>query len=470
MKGDVIHMLNFDTHTWSSINAEGTIPVAETGACVAVYDNAVYMFGGWSASGFSLHTCHQATLHKLTLSRSQDSRRRGINSSDVDRDSDNGDNEEDVDGTAYGGESRGNRVRVKARWTTLEGQSRYPLNGRDKTTAIAYEGRLYIFGGFGPATHPFLSPACFNGDPDNTITDRNGHVIHAIGWNNELLMYDIETGTWDRPHYRGYVPFARAAHSFTLVGHVAYVIGGRSINGRLNDVYALDMTTLEWTEVAIAADSPHPPRRSWHGAALLANGRTILTYGGMDTESHAMNEVWLFDTVDRVWIPMAGVHAREALHTFQPLAATITQPHPHTRALGGTTPDSPPLDLSRPRGRIPRLLWHTAVADTASGGRVYYFGGTRQGPFGRAANTNDANATAGHGRGRATRGGRPGRGSRREGAGVGGLDGEVANSRQSRLPRGLMRLLRVIGVGRRNGAGEPALAEGNGTANNNNNG
>uniref|UniRef100_A0A094ZP77 Kelch domain-containing protein 2 n=1 Tax=Schistosoma haematobium TaxID=6185 RepID=A0A094ZP77_SCHHA len=155
---------------------------------------------------------------------------------------------------------------------------------RDKFCMEYYNGKLYLFGGYGPQFKPLsLWPNQFYQwpylyDPNDNqswiICDNNG------GWNNQLIIYDIHQNQWNLIHQLnviGKFPTPRAAHcSIILPNHGWFIIfGGRGpytnnhnhINtsqhlsdyrmGRLNDMYCFNINLMEWTKILTPLDIPN---------------------------------------------------------------------------------------------------------------------------------------------------------------------------------------------------------------------
>lgn len=108
------------------------------------------------------------------------------------------------------------------------------------------------------------------------------------------------SNSWEWPKCTGAIPVPRAAHAAALVDNRVFVFGGRNGKIRMNDMYVLDMRTLEWEQILVD-DEKHPVKgRSWH--SLTAISETVLAlFGGFSIDNHPLNDCWLFNTVDYTW-------------------------------------------------------------------------------------------------------------------------------------------------------------------------
>lgn len=131
----------------------------------------------------------------------------------------------------------------------------------DKLVSWPYAGRMYVFGGYGWSQTEHLLELL---DLQRDLQLAPDHRWPKFGWNNQLVEFDPRDNTWRWPSYSGKCPSARAAHSGALMGHNYYVFGGRDSRERLNDLYALDMRSLVWTQIATISSSlpvDRPPIR-----------------------------------------------------------------------------------------------------------------------------------------------------------------------------------------------------------------
>jgi len=99
---------------------------------------------------------------------------------------------------------------------------------------------------------------------------------------------------WQLVDTRGTAPRARWTHSAVVHSNGMYVFGGffgyggSGSSGRLNDLWRLDLDTLQWQEVPLGEGSAPPPAvRSHHSATVLRDRMYI--FGGADEQRVAAN-------------------------------------------------------------------------------------------------------------------------------------------------------------------------------------
>ncbi|XP_069117177.1 kelch domain-containing protein 2-like isoform X2 [Argopecten irradians] len=238
------------TNTWSfgedmriSTKTSGQCPPGTSGASACLFDHYMYLFAGHTEVG------NVNTLHRLDL-----------------------------------------RTRE---WELVEPASGSGLpSPRDKCTCWVHQNKLYFFGGFCMPIYKYLKE---NGE---FHADRST-AGHERGWNNQLLLFDLETKMWNNPRCKGQIPSSRAAHAAAKIGNQVYMFGGRHIAERLNDLHRLDLDTLTWTGPLVATGSM-PPGRSWHTFTQVSD-RQIFLYGGFDQKDNPLNDAWILDIVDLTW-------------------------------------------------------------------------------------------------------------------------------------------------------------------------
>jgi len=147
---------------------------------------------------------------------------------------------------------------------------------------------------------------------------------------------------WVQLKTRGPTPphRSRAAAVYDPQGHRLVVFGGTSPLGNLNDVWALDLRTLEWAELTPPTDGPTPQPRLTPSAVYDPGGQRMLMWSGQGDEGF-FNDLWAFDLQQGVWAEL------------------------------------------RPAGEEPNKRYGTASAlDPASGSMAIFAGFTDEGRFG----------------------------------------------------------------------------------------
>lgn len=89
----------------------------------------------------------------------------------------------------------------------------------------------------------------------------------------------------------------------TYANNKLYIFGGRtSFFSYSNQLYEYGLNTNLLKPVNATADATNgvPKARQSHSANLLADGKTILIYGGNDGQT-SLNDIWLYDTEQKTW-------------------------------------------------------------------------------------------------------------------------------------------------------------------------
>lgn len=156
---------------------------------------------------------------------------------------------------------------------------------RDKHTSVIWEGRIVIFGGFGPAT----------GVEDSEDDDDQSA---NFTWYNDVFLFDPKNNSWDAPNVSmigGPVP--RAAHSANIYKNKMTIFGGKDSKARNQDLFTLDLSTLEWSYFEDAGARPAPT--SFHSSAQF--GQFMLTYGGRFNDNSHSDQLNVLDCETGGW-------------------------------------------------------------------------------------------------------------------------------------------------------------------------
>ncbi|KAK7069867.1 hypothetical protein SK128_016424 [Halocaridina rubra] len=248
--------------TWFRKMSRGDIPLQLSGACAAVHQHYMYLFGGLAngENDFSVITNSLWRLYLPTLT-----------------------------------------------WELLTPDGDLPL-ACDKAACWVYKNRFYVFGGFGPA--------------DNLIQRLHRKVlfvrdaVYSRGWNDQLVYYDIETNSWVWPETYGERPTPRAAHSADIVGDTVYIFGGRFKNTRMNDLHCLHLISNHWSGNLTDSEVQNAPEgRSWHTFNFI-NDRKAVVYGGFNATQQVLKDIWILNIEKQLWQRVDNDNAKPALwHT-----------------------------------------------------------------------------------------------------------------------------------------------------------
>jgi N-acetylneuraminic acid mutarotase len=172
-----------------------------------------------------------------------------------------------------------------------------------------------VLSGFTPPARAFHAAACdasavyvFGGvdgssTPTATLYVLDGVTTSSMGWAAVAAA--------------GAAPSARHGHTLTASPSRLYLFGGEGATSAnyLNDVYALVLSSREWTSLATSGDAPAGRR----GHAAAAVGERLYVFGGQDADG-ILNDVRVLD--------LRYAAARRALaHIYCLLTGTYSYSH-----------------------------------------------------------------------------------------------------------------------------------------------
>lgn len=113
----------------------------------------------------------------------------------------------------------------------------------------------------------------------------------------DLWAFDFASSTWTELAPQGDAPTPRSSAAATVVGDTLYLFGGNTSSSGLtltprDELYALDLLTLEWREIALVGE--RPAARLFH--AMAADPETGLLYVGGGGDENAFFGPFLPDT------------------------------------------------------------------------------------------------------------------------------------------------------------------------------
>jgi len=126
---------------------------------------------------------------------------------------------------------------------------------------------------------------------------------------------DLTTLTWRKMEMKGVVPSPRAFHTVTALSSMLVCFGGDDGKGFCSDTFIKQYNKDEWHKTAPFLRVPkslkteqtdeimkiEPPPRACHTANALADGDTMIMFGGLGINSDSHNDVWAFSAANFKW-------------------------------------------------------------------------------------------------------------------------------------------------------------------------
>ena len=155
-------------------------------------------------------------------------------------------------------------------WKKLQSCEEFVGAKRSKHTMVAWDDRLYVFGG-----------------------DNGRRML------NDFLVSTVHDSSWARVIFTGTPPAPRYHHSAVVFQNSMFVFGGYTgdINSNSNlrnsnELFEYKFTTSQWIDWQDKVTGPLPPARSAHGAAIFQNKLWI--FAGYDGNTR-LNDMWAID-------------------------------------------------------------------------------------------------------------------------------------------------------------------------------
>ena len=141
--------------------------------------------------------------------------------------------------------------------------------------------------------------------------DETAKIVIIGGWlgtgplaASDVHILDVAAGgrqlRWYQPEVKGVPPGRCNMHSADYVKHRREVYVFRGGNGReyLNDLHALNVDTLVWTEVQTTGQVPQP--RANHSSAMLEETGELCLFGGWNGRER-LNDIHILNTYTSTW-------------------------------------------------------------------------------------------------------------------------------------------------------------------------
>ncbi|KAH9575737.1 hypothetical protein CY35_01G126600 [Sphagnum magellanicum] len=122
--------------------------------------------------------------------------------------------------------------------------------------------------------------------------------MDPIGDQTEVWSFDLQTRLWTKIAAKGEIPAARSGQSVTRAGSILIMFGGEDSKGhKMNDLHILDLKSLMWLPLHTTGTGPSP--RSKHVAAMY-DDRFLLIFGGV-SKSKPLNDIYALDFETMEW-------------------------------------------------------------------------------------------------------------------------------------------------------------------------
>jgi len=241
-------------------------------------------------------------------------------------------------------------------WRKVEAAN--PPPPRYAHSAVVYGGKMVVFGG-----------------------ERSGYAF------NDLWSYDFAEGAWSHVTPKsGHIPAPRYDHTAVVTSAGKMVVyGGRNSMRLLADMWALDLSTLEWT---LLTDSAAPGARFGHTAALAGADGDLFVFGGYGEAGFA-GDFFRCDPTDGTCVDLTnGCPLLEVPAAFLPPSLTARYEHSSTAdarfvyVYGGASAAEPSGFGGVYKFAIDECSWEEVPSSTAPPMRRYeHAAGTLNGGF-----------------------------------------------------------------------------------------
>lgn len=129
---------------------------------------------------------------------------------------------------------------------------------------------------------------------NNRLYIHGGH--DGTKWLNDLWAYDPVTNDWSVPHITGDLPSPRACHTTTLLNRKVYMYGGFDGKTCFSDLDILDLDTWSWIRPRVHGNPP----QARNAQTVTVVGNSLFLFGGHSGNKH-LRDVHIFDTVTLTW-------------------------------------------------------------------------------------------------------------------------------------------------------------------------
>ncbi|OII72623.1 kelch motif family protein [Cryptosporidium andersoni] len=176
---------------------------------------------------------------------------------------------------------------------------------------------------------------------------------------NSLLKFDFNSSKWtdlNISHIKSPLPEPRDRHASAVYKDCIYIFGGHNGTEELNDIWWYNTNNYTWNTISEACSSSRGCPSPRHSHSCFVFEKYIYIFGGND--GRYLNDMWRFDTEEKVWDminynhPIPDVTTNSILNDDIFTSPGVTMLHQYV---------------------IPTIRWRTACAVKSD--QMYLFGG-----------------------------------------------------------------------------------------------
>jgi N-acetylneuraminic acid mutarotase len=208
-------------------------------------------------------------------------------------------------------------------WERVEVQGSIPA-GRENNGAVVHGSKMYLFGGYSGFTwlNDFLSfdfhtrmwQAVPSGQKGVVPSTRFGYVssvsednmfifggYDGSAWLNDMFDFDFRRGLWSNTQVKGFVPSGRSCPSWATHSNSVYLFGGYDGVHRMNDFHQFRMGSRTWCAVRSSGQVPSP--RYFH--ATVPYTSSLFLFGGYSGHER-LNDLYEFRIDCNTWFAISA--------------------------------------------------------------------------------------------------------------------------------------------------------------------
>eukprot|EP00929_Paragymnodinium_shiwhaense_P035965 TRINITY_DN19332_c0_g1_i1.p1 TRINITY_DN19332_c0_g1~~TRINITY_DN19332_c0_g1_i1.p1 ORF type:complete len:434 (-),score=66.23 TRINITY_DN19332_c0_g1_i1:396-1697(-) len=204
-------------------------------------------------------------------------------------------------------------------WSKIDVQGLVPT-GRENNGAVVHGNKMYLFGGYSGFTwlndfHAFWFDrstwqAVPNGHKGHLPSTRFGYVSSVHGdfmyifggydgssWLDDMYDFDFERGLWSNTQVHGFIPAGRSCPSWATANGALYLFGGYDGMHRMNDFHRFQMGSRTWSTIRSQGHVPSP--RYFHASVVY--GKSLYLFGGYSGQER-LNDLYEFRLDCNTWL------------------------------------------------------------------------------------------------------------------------------------------------------------------------